>query len=78
MYKTKGLGIFGRRVKENTQTKIDVETKNRELMKALKLNKNDILDRMMKEQGFHNEDSVNDKNQEMLNKLMVKQTDQLA
>ena len=30
-------------------------------MKALKANKNDVLERMMKEQGFHNDDSFNDK-----------------
>ena len=47
-------------------------------MKALKLYKNDILERMMKEQGFNNEESQNDKNTEMLNKLMEKQNQQLS
>ena len=47
-------------------------------MKALKLYKNDILERMMKEQGFNNEESQNDKNSEMLSKLMEKQNQQLS
>ena len=44
-------------------------------MKALKANKNDILDRMMKESGFHNDDNFNDKTQEIFNKLMEKQNE---
>ena len=47
--RTKGLGILGKRLKENVITKLDVEQKSIELMRALKANKNDILDRMMKE-----------------------------
>ena len=46
---SKGLGILGKRLKENVITKLDVEQKSVELMKALKANKNDILDRLMKE-----------------------------
>ena len=59
--RTKGLGVFGKRLKETVITKLDVEQKSVELMKALKANKTDILERMMKEQGFHNDDSFNDK-----------------
>ena len=77
-YLTKGLNLFGKRLKENVQTKLDVEQKTSELMKALKLYKNDILERMMREQGFNNEESANDKNTEMLNKLMEKQNQQLS
>ena len=77
-YLTKGLNMFGKRLKENVQTKLDVEQKTSELMKALKYYKNDILERMMKEQGFNNEDNQNDKQAELLNKLMEKQNQQLT
>ena len=41
-------------------------------MKAIKQYKTDILERMMKEQGFNIEESAENKNQEMFNKLMEK------
>ena len=73
-YLTKGLGLLGKRLKENVQVKLDVEQKTIELMKAIKQYKTDILERMMKEQGFNIEESAENKNQEMFNKLMEKQT----
>ena len=48
-YLTKGLGMLGKRLKENVQVKLDVESKTIELMKAIKQYKTDILERMMKE-----------------------------
>ena len=70
--------MFGKRLKENVQVKLDVEQKTIELMKAIKQYKTDILERMMKEQGFNIEDSAENKSQEMFNKLMEKQTEQLT
>ena len=43
------IGRFGKRMKEHVQTKLDVEQKSIELMKALKANRKDILERMLKE-----------------------------
>ena len=56
-YLTKGLGALGKRLKENVQTKLDIEQKTIELMKAIKQYKTEILERMMKEQGFNTEES---------------------
>ena len=64
--------MLGKRLKENVQTKLDVEQKTIELMKAIKQYKTDILERMMKEQGFNIEESAENKGQEMFKKLMEK------
>ena len=52
--------------------KLDDEARKEALIKALYDYKQQILDRIMKEQGFMNEDSVDEKSQKLFNDLMTK------
>lgn len=55
--------------------KLDDEAKKEALIKALYDYKTQILDRIMKEQAFMNEDSVDEKSQKLFNDLMTKQNE---
>ena len=55
--------------------KLDDEAKKEALIKALYDYKQQILDRIMKEQAFMNEDSVDEKSQKLFNDLMTKQNE---
>ena len=57
--------------------KLDDEQRKEQLIEAVKRYKQEILTRIMKEQGFNNEDTVDEKSQQLFNDLMKKQNEQL-
>ena len=73
----KGLGKLGKRLRNHVTKKLDDEQRKEQLIEAVKRYKQEILTRIMKEQGFNNEDTVDEKSQQLFNDLMKKQNEQL-